>query len=147
MELRNAVARKIHVEPVGHYTLNPKVYKVFEQSEEQHQLSLLNKTVREKLGEDFALKTYYGEEVLNISEETFDALAVCYKTVFNESLGESWTNASAKSEIKDSLRWDPDRIHLLSLLYKGYDIIGICLVSLRDREAQSRERDIHWELS
>lgn len=147
MELRNAVARKIHVEPVGHYTLNPNVYKVFEQSEEQQQLSLLNKTVREKLGEDFALKTYYGEEVLNISEETFDALAVCYKTVFNESWGESWTEASAKSEIKDSLRWDPDRIPLLSLLYKGDDIIGFCWVLLLDRDALSKERDMPWELS
>lgn len=147
MELRKAVAHKTHITPIGHQTLNPGLYKVFEQSEEQQQLALLNRTVREKLGEDFALKTYYGEEVLHISEDTFDALAVCYKTVFNESWGESWTDASAKLEIKDSLRWDPDRIPLLSLLYKGEDIIGFCWVLLLGKEALSKERDMPWELS
>lgn len=147
MELRNAVVCKTHIEPIGHHTLNTSVYKVFEQSEEQQQLSLLNRTVREKLGEDFALKTYYGQEILNISEETFDALAVCYKTVFNESWGESWTDASAKREIKDSLNWDPSRVPLLSLLYKGETIIGFCWVLLLDKEALSKERDMPWELS
>src|SRR5690606_22956496 len=121
------------INPVGYYPYSPSLYKVFEQSEEEQKLSLLNKTVREKLGEDFSLKTYYGEEVMSISEETFDALAVCYMTVFNESWGESWTHDSAKREIKDSLTWDPNRIPLLSLLYKGNEIIGFCWVLLLDK--------------
>lgn len=127
--------------------LSPNLYKIFEQSEEQQQLAMLNRTVREKLGEDFDLKTYCGEEILDMSEETFDALAVCYKTVFNESWGESWTDESAKQEIKDSLRWDPDRIPLLSLLYKGKTIIGFCWVLLLSKSALSQERDMPWELS
>ncbi len=126
---------------------SPNLYKIFEQSEEQQQLAMLNITVREKLGEEFDLKTYCGEEVRDISEQTFDALAVCYKTVFNESWGESWTDESAKQEIKDSLRWDPDRIPLLSLLYKGQTIIGFCWVLLLNKEALSQERDMPWELS
>ena len=122
-------------------------FHVFDRNEEQQQLAQLNRTVREKLGEDHELKTYCGEEVLAISEDTFDALAVCYKTVFNESWGESWTESSAKQEIKDSLRWDPERIPLLSLLYKGKGIIGFCWVLLLDKQALSVERDMPWELS
>lgn len=154
MELRKTVdsgARLNHIRsfplPVNQGLYKEGIYKVFEQSAEQQQLALLNRTVREKLGEDYELKTYCGEEVLDISEATFDALAICYKTVFNESWGESWTEASAKQEIKDSLRWDPERIPLLSLLYKGQDIIGFCWVLLLDKQALSVDRDMPWELS
>lgn len=154
MELRKTVDSGARINNIRSFPLpvtqglyNEGIYKVFEQSEEQQRLALLNKTVREKLGEDYELKTYCGEEVLDISETTFDALAICYKTVFNESWGESWTESSAKQEIKDSLRWDPDRIPLLSLLYKGQEIIGFCWVLLLDKQALSVERDMPWELS
>ncbi|MES3008791.1 MAG: hypothetical protein V4751_13580 [Pseudomonadota bacterium] len=113
----------------------------------EEQLAALNRTVREKLGEEYELKAYYGEEVLTLAESTLDALARCYMTVFNESWGEDWTESSAKSEIKDSLQCDPDRIPLLSLLYKEADIIGFCWVLLLDKSALSKERDMPWELS
>ncbi len=148
MELRKTVNSDAHINHIRSFPLpTPGLYKIFEQSEEQQQLALLNRTVREKLGEDCELKTYCGEEVLSISEATFDALAVCYKTVFNESWGEDWTESSAKQEIKDSLRWDPERIPLLSLLDKGEEIIGFCWVLLLDKQALSVERDMPWELS
>lgn len=147
MELRKIVSTDTPLSRPRNYPLSPTLYKVFEQSEEQQQLAMLNVTVREKLGEDFELKTYCGEEVRDISEATFDALAVCYKTVFNESWGESWTDESAKREIKDSLRWDPERVPLLSLLYKGEAIIGFCWVLLLNKEVLSQERDMPWELS
>ncbi|GEM_PF-693219 len=49
----------------------------------------LNKSVKEKLGQDYQLKTWFGEEIQAINEETIDELATCYMTVFNESWGES----------------------------------------------------------
>ena len=67
-------------------------------------LVALNRTIRDKLGEEYGLKAYYGEEVLSIPEATVDALARCYMTDFTESWGESWTEASAKREIKVSLQ-------------------------------------------
>lgn len=114
---------------------------------ERQSIFKLNKLVKEKLGEDFQLQTYYGEEVLAIGDDTLADLATCYMTVFNESWGESWTLSSAKQEITDSLRCDPDRIPLLSLLYKGDRIIGFCWVLLLQKSALDMERDMPWELS
>lgn len=108
---------------------------------------MLNVTLKEKLGEDYQLKTYFGEEVLNIDEDTLNDLAQCYMTVFNESWGESWTLSSAKNEISHSLRSDPERIPLISLLYRGDAIIGFCWVLLMHKSAMSKEHDMPWELS
>lgn len=108
---------------------------------------MLNEMIKEKLGDDYQLKTYFGDEVTHINETTIDDLAQCYMNVFNESWGESWTHSSAKSEITHSLRSDPDRIPLISLLYKGESIIGFCWVLLMDKSAMSQEHDMPWELS
>lgn len=108
---------------------------------------MLNDMLKEKLGEDYELKTYFGDEVLNISESAIDDLAQCYMTVFNESWGESWTHSSAKSEITHSLRSDPERIPLISLLYKGESVIGFCWALLMHNSAMSKEHDMPWELS
>jgi hypothetical protein len=108
---------------------------------------MLNVMLKEKLGEEYQLKTYFGDEVLHIDEDTLNDLAHCYMTVFNESWGESWTISSAKSEISHSLRSDPERIPLISLLYRGKAIIGFCWVLLMHKSAMSKEHDMPWELS
>ncbi len=113
----------------------------------QSSTAMLNDMIKEKLGEDYQLKTYFGDEVAHISEATINDLAHCYMNVFNESWGESWTLSSAKSEITHSLRSDPDRIPLISLLYKGEAIIGFCWVLLMHKSAMSKEHDMPWELS
>jgi hypothetical protein len=107
----------------------------------------LNKSVKEKLGQDYQLKTWFGEEIQAINEETIDELATCYMTVFNESWGESWTHSSAKSEIRDSLRGEPGRIPLLALLFKDNAIIGFSWVLLMHKDALVKERDTPWELT
>lgn len=107
----------------------------------------LNKSVKEKLGQDYQLKTWFGDEVKAINEETMDELATCYMTVFNESWGESWTLSSAKSEIRDSLRGEPGRTPLLSLLFKDNAIIGFCWVLLMQKDTLTKERDMPWELT
>lgn len=114
---------------------------------EQSSTGMLNEMIKEKLGEDYQLKTYFGDEVTGMNEATVDDLAECYMNVFNESWGESWTHSSAKSEITHSLRNDPDRIPLISLLYKGDAIIGFCWVLLMNKAAMSKEHDMPWELS
>ncbi|MGJ8688542.1 MAG: hypothetical protein ACSHXZ_03395 [Gammaproteobacteria bacterium] len=114
---------------------------------EQSSTGMLNEMIKEKLGEDYQLKTYFGDEVTGMNEATVDDLAQCYMNVFNESWGESWTHSSAKSEITHSLRNDPDRIPLISLLYKGDAIIGFCWVLLMNKAAMSKEHDMPWELS
>lgn len=147
MELRKALATSTsatinhHINSLGDFQLLPGLLPGINAGAER--LAALNRTVRDKLGEEYALKAYYGEEVLSIPEATFDALARCYMTVFNES----WTEASAKREIKDSLQWNPSRIPLLSLLFKDADIIGFCWVLLLDKSALSMERDMPWALS
>ncbi len=108
---------------------------------------MLNQMLREKLGEEYRLQTYFGEEVLQISDATLNDLAQCYMTVFNESWGESWTLSSARAEITHSLRDDPERIPLISLLYKGDLIIGFCWVLLMHKNAMSKAHDMPWELS
>ena len=108
---------------------------------------MLNDILREKLGEEYRLETYFGDEVLQISAGTVDDLAQCYMTVFNESWGESWTLGSARAEIMNSLRADPERIPLISLLYKDDTIIGFCWVLLMHKTAMSKEHDMPWELS
>ncbi len=151
MELRKALATSTsatinhHINSLGDFQLLPGLLPGINAAAER--LAALNRTVRDKLGEEYAMKAYYGEEVLRIPEATLDALARCYMTVFNESWGESWTEASAKREIKDSLQWNPSRIPLLSLLFKDADIIGFCCVLLLDKSALSMERDMPWELS
>lgn len=114
---------------------------------EHSSTGMLNEMIKEKLGEDYQLKTYFGDEVTGMNEATVDDLAECYMNVFNESWGESWTHSSAKSEITHSLRNDPDRIPLISLLYKGDAIIGFCWVLLMNKAAMSKEHDMPWELS
>ncbi len=114
---------------------------------EQSSTPMLNAMIKEKLGEDYQLKTFFGDEVAHINEQTIDDLAECYMNVFNESWGESWTHSSAKSEISHSLRSDPERIPLISLLYKGEKIIGFCWVLLMNKSAMSKEHDMPWELS
>lgn len=87
---------------------------------------MLNELLKEKLGEEYQLKTYFGDEVTRLDDVTLNDLAECYMTVFNESWGESWTISSARSEITNSLRNDPERIPLISLLYRDDKIIGFC---------------------
>lgn len=108
---------------------------------------MLNVMLKEKLGEEYQLKTFFGDEVLTMNELTLNDLAECYMNVFNESWGESWTISSAKSEITNSLRNDPNRIPLISLLYKDDKIIGFCWVLLMNQRAMSKELDMPWELS
>lgn len=121
--------------------------KRFSKAPEHSSTAALNSVLSDKLGEDYCLKTYFADEVLEMSEKTINDLAQCYMTVFNESWGESWTLNSARAEITHSLRADPERIPLISLLYKGEEIIGFCWVLLMHKSAMSMAHDMPWELS
>lgn len=146
MEARNIVDSRVIEKHLGYLPFGRKELDV-PSSPEREIDSGLNEIVKERFGEDYAVKAYYGEQISTISEDIFDELARCYMTVFNESWGESWTEASAKQEVKDSLHWNPDRVPLLSLLYKEDRIIGFCWVLLLSKEALCLEKDMPWELS
>lgn len=146
MEARNIVDSRVLEKHLGYSPLGRRMPDE-SQRQERQAINSLNDTVQEKLGEEYAVRVFYGEQVSSISEETFDELARCYMTVFNESWGESWTEESAKQEVKDSLHWDSERVPLLSLLYRNEQIIGFCWVLLLKKDALCLERDMPWELS
>ncbi|MDX1490884.1 MAG: hypothetical protein R3332_06325 [Pseudohongiellaceae bacterium] len=145
MEAKNIVDARILEKHLAYYPFGRRAQDA--EISTTGRLDELNDSVREKLGEEYALEVYSGRQVETISEETFDEIARCYMTVFNESWGESWTIESAKKEVKDSLHWDSSRIPLLSLLYKDDTIIGFCWVVLLSKDQLCLERDMPWELS
>ena len=55
----------------------------------------LNQILKERMGQEFVIKMYFGKELDILTEKQLLEIANCYKEIFNESWGESWTTESA----------------------------------------------------
>lgn len=80
------------------------------------------------------MEFFYGSQVHAIDDVTLGSLAECYRDVFNESWGENWTRNSALAEIKSCLEPNPERVPILSLLFKSEKVIGFCWGFVVDTE-------------
>ena len=123
--LRDNVALRL---PVGdtRRPAKPHIYTAFEQSEDELRLSKLNALLASQSGQEYRLEFYYGDQVGYIDEDTLVSVAECYRDVFNESWEENWTTHSALAEIRSCLQPDPDRIPIVSLLFRQDRVIGFC---------------------
>ena len=102
--------------------------------ENNEHLDELNHILRERIGQEFTIKMYRGRELESLTHRQFLEIANCYKEVFNESWGESWTTASAMKEVKDSLKCSPHRIPIAMFLNRNECIVGFAWGMLLDKE-------------
>jgi signal transduction histidine kinase len=86
----------------------------------------LNRLLSKFAGTDFRLTVLMGEEVRQMDSGTLDALATCYAQLAKEKWYENWSVDSAREELEKYFKNDDDRIHLVSLVYKGDEIVGLC---------------------
>ena len=89
-------------------------------------LARLNKLLSRLAGTDFRLAVLVGEEVRQMDSGTLDAMAACYAQLGQEKWYENWSVESAREEIEKYFENDDDRIHLVSMVYKGDEIVGLC---------------------
>lgn len=113
-------------EPASYEQPTQHLYKAFEQSEDELMVSRLNLKLREQSGGDFKLRFFAGDSLQGIPEATLLSLARCYAEVFNESWGESWTEETAMAEVRKCTYNQEGYYPLLSLLFKGEDVVGFC---------------------
>ena len=73
---------------------------------------------------DIQIKTYVGKEVDDLSLDTLQSIACCYKEVFNQSWQDGWTNESAFHEVKHSLMVSKYRKPILVLAFLEKQVIG-----------------------
>jgi signal transduction histidine kinase len=89
-------------------------------------LARLNRLLSRLAGIDFRVAVLVGEEVRQMSSGTLDALASCYAQLAREKWYENWSVESAREELEKYFQNDDDRIHLVSMVYKGDEIVGFC---------------------
>ncbi len=108
------------------------LYPAFDPSEDDLRLGQLNKTLAQQSGKEFRIEFYTGAQVAMMDDAVLVDLANCYRDVFNESWGENWTTQSALREIKSCLQPDPDRMPVVSLLFRHNRVIGFCWAFIID---------------
>ena len=94
----------------------------------------LNQSLKKKMGQAFTIKTCFGKELEWLTNEQLLEIANCYKEVFNESWGESWTTESALEEVTDALTWRPHRIPIAAFLYENHKVVGFSWGLLMQKE-------------
>lgn len=102
----------------------------------------INQVMQHKFGDEYRLERFYGTELGRLSAETWLQLAQCYKTIFNESWGESWTDESAMAEIRKILDCRGPRIPMAVLLYCEDKVIGFSMGQIMGREDLLLEEDM-----
>lgn len=127
--------------------LEPVREKSKEELDDEFQFARINRVLKQKLGRDYKLERFYGEEIRGISKSKWAEIASCYKQIFNESWGESWTDESALSEIKKMLDWKSERLPLLVLLYHNKKVIGFSMGQVMDSSHLCLDEDMSSALS
>jgi len=112
-----------------------KIYKVFEQSDEQLNLSRLNLKLKDQCGEEFYLQSYSGENLLSLPRSTLLSLARCYAEVFNKSWGENWTTESALEEINSCIHCEENYLPVMSILFREDAVVGFSWGFIMDATA------------
>ena len=96
---------------------------------------------------DYNVVTYTSNTLHQLSNHTRTELANCYRDVFNESWGESWTTALALDEIERVLSTSDKRKPVAVLLFYHGRIVGFTLGSIIHWDQLSLEYDMPFELS
>lgn len=96
---------------------------------------------------DYTLETYTTKTLHQLSNQSRIELANCYRDVFNESWGESWTTASALDEINRILSQADGRKPIIAVLLFRGSIVGFTLGSILHRDQLSLDFDMPPELT
>jgi len=89
-------------------------------------LSRLNKMLSRLAGTEFRISLYVGEQVNQLDDSILAALATCYAKLAREKWYENWTAESAREELEKYFKADEDRINIISLVFRGEEVIGFC---------------------
>lgn len=89
-------------------------------------LSRLNKMLSRLAGSEFRIKLYVGDQVSQMDDSTLAVLADCYARLAREKWYENWTAESAKEELEKYFNADEDRINIISLVFRGEEVVGFC---------------------
>lgn len=114
---------------------------------EEFQFARINRVLKNKFGEQYRIEQFHGEELAQLDSATWAQVAECYKTIFNESWGESWTQESAMAEVSRMLDWTGTRIPLAVLLYHESKVIGFSMGQIMDKRDLTLEEDMSSMLS
>ena len=110
-------------------------------------LPVFNQRLQQKLGPDFHLNIYFADELNQLSPQNLLAIADCYREIYNESWGESWTIDTAMAEVQENLRVDPQRIPIATILYQENKVIGFSWGQMIDKDHLCAERDMPFDVS
>lgn len=110
--------------------------------EEEFRFARINRVLKNKFGECYRVERFYGEDLATLSEDVWKQIAHCYKTIFNESWGESWTDESAMTEVRKMLDWTGSRIPLAVLLYHESKVIGFSMGQVMEKKDLTLEEDM-----
>ncbi len=97
------------------------------------------------MGQEFDIKVYFGKELELLTDLQLLEIANCYKEVFNESWGESWTTESALKEVRENFTWRKHRIPVAAFLCVDSRIVGFAWALLQESE-YLMERDMPFDL-
>jgi signal transduction histidine kinase len=89
-------------------------------------LPRLNRMLSRLAGTEYRIAVLVGEEVRQMDNATLSAMATCYAQLAREKWHENWPVESAREELEKYFQSDDDRIHLVSMVYKGDEIVGLC---------------------
>jgi len=95
----------------------------------------------------YEIRTFTDITEHTIATSTLADLAKLYCQIFNESWGESWTIASATSEILANIVTSPTRTTVMSLMYANGQLRGFSWGYLMDVFALSASREMPYSLS
>jgi len=90
------------------------------------ELSRLNRMLSRFAGSEFHIEVFAGEEVSSMNDSTLHAMAQCYARLAREKWYENWSVESATEELKNYFQANEERINLVSLVYKGDEVVGLC---------------------
>jgi len=90
-------------------------------------LDRLNRLITHLAGSEFRIVMLEGEALNNLDEGTLSAMADCYARLAREKWFENWSQDSAREELRQYFQSADNRINLVSLVYKGNEVIGLCL--------------------
>ena len=118
-----------------------------EEYDDEVQFARINRVLKTKLGENYRLERFYGEQLGKIDIFKWKEIARCYKQIFNESWGESWTDESALKQVRKMLNWNGDRIPLAVFLYHENRVIGFSMGQIMEQDQLNLDEDMSSALS
>ena len=117
------------------------------QLEEELRFAKINRVLKNKFGDSFRVERFYGQELAQLDDDIWVQIADCYKTIFNQSWGESWTDESAMTEVRRMLDWTGSRIPLAVLMYHESKVIGFSMGQVMEKGDLTLEEDMSPTLS